>query len=100
MESPPQLIEQIAKERGVSPNLAKRVLYLGALAEDRTAKEAAVAMGCAVSTVKLLCRRFMIDLSDYRPYAGLEKKGLPRPRVYCNDIHKPASGLPLFGTLA
>lgn len=96
MESPRHLIEQTAKEKGISPNLAKRVLYLGALGEDRTIAEAVQAMGCAKSTVQMLCRRFMIDLADYRPYARLEKKGLPRPAPMLRDIHQPASGLPLF----
>jgi hypothetical protein len=96
VESPRHLIEQAAKEKGISPNLAKRVLYLGALGEDRTLAEAVQAMGCAKSTVQMLCRRFMIDLADYRPYAALEKKGLPRPAPTIRDIHQPASGLPLF----
>lgn len=97
MESPRHLIEQTAKERGVSENSAKRALYLQGLSgQNRTVSYAANALRVKPSTIKLIARRFMIDLADYRPYASMEKKGLPRPEPKKLDIHQPATALPLF----
>lgn len=97
MESPRLLIEQVAKERGVSFNSAKRALYLEGLSgQNRSVSYAAKALGVQSSTIKMIARRFMIDLADYRPYAGMEKKGLGRPGPKSRDVHLPASGLPLF----
>lgn len=97
MDSPRHLIGQVAAERGVSENSAKRALYLTGLSgQERTVDYAAQALGVAPSTVKLIARRYMIDLADYRPYAGMEKKGLPRPSPKSRNIHKPSSELPLF----
>lgn len=97
MESPRYLIGQMAAERGVSANAAKRALYLQGLStQGRTIAYAAEALGVARSTVKVLARRFMIDFADYRPYASLEKKGLQRPGPKTRNIHAPAEALPIF----
>jgi len=98
MESPRLLIEQVAKEHGVSTNSAKRALYLeGLSSQNRTVKYAADALRISPSTVKMIARRFMIDLADYRPYARLEKKGLERPGPRKQDVNQPIAGTPLFG---
>jgi hypothetical protein len=97
MDSPRYLIEQCAAEKGISADMAKRALYLTGLSEQgRDLRYCADALGISATSVKLLCRRFIIDLADYRPYAKLEAKTGSRPSPRLNDIHKPASGLPLF----
>lgn len=96
MDSPKHLIGQSAAEHGVSANMAKRALYLEALGEGRSIKDAASAMGVQVATLQVVARKYMIDFVDYRPYAALEKKGLPRPQANCRDIHLPAGELPIF----
>lgn len=97
MESPRHLMDQFAAMRGVSATMAKRALYLEGLAKGGcTLSYASERLGVESSTVRLICRRFMIDLSDYRPYARLERKGLPRPQAHIRDINQPASALPIF----
>lgn len=97
MQSPRHLSGQSAAEHGVSPNQAKRALYLQGLGEDhRSVKDATKALGVSSDTVKTLARRYMIDFTDYRPYASFEKKGLPRPAPKVRDIHLPAAALPIF----
>ncbi len=82
MDSPRHLIGQAAAERGVSANQAKRALYLEGLSgQERTVAYAAEALHVKPNTIKVLARRFMIDFADYRPYAGMEKKGQPRPKA-------------------
>jgi hypothetical protein len=98
MESPRYLIGQMAAERGVSECGAKRALYLQGLAgQARSVSYAAEALGVTKETIKTICRRYMIDMADYRPYERLERKGQPRPGPKVRDIHKPASALPIFG---
>lgn len=98
MDSPKHLVGQAAAERGVSANQAKRALYLEGLSgQERSVKYAAEALGVEPATIKTLARRFMIDFTDYRPYAALEKKGLPRPGPKTRNIHLPAADLPIFG---
>ena len=97
METPAYLIGQLAAERGVSPNTAKRVLYLrGLAAEARTTRDVADVLGLAPATVKDIARRFMIDLADYRPYARRRDAGEVIPERSRN-IHMSADHLPLFG---
>lgn len=98
MESPRHLIGQAAAERGVSANQAKRALYLEGLSgAERSVKHAASALGVRPETIKVLARRYLIDFTDYRPYASYERKGLPRPSPKKRDIHLPAEALPIFG---
>ncbi len=97
MESPPYLFDQFACTRGVSKEGAKRALMMqGYAAEGRTLKESTKALGISERSARLLARRFMIDFTDYRPYAGREKKGLERPAPFVRPV-EPAEGLPLFG---
>jgi hypothetical protein len=52
MDSPQHLIEQVAKEKAVTVNQAKRALYLSALAaEGRTLLEAESALGPAQASL-------------------------------------------------
>lgn len=96
METPPFLIDQLAAERGVSANSAKRALYLQGLADRGcTVSEATAALKIASEGVKRIARRFMIDLTDYRPYAKRRDKGeeiAPKSR----DIHQGVNGTALF----
>lgn len=96
MESPPYLMDQFAKSRGVTKQGAKRALMLQGYADSgRTLEDARLGLGIAKSTARLLCRRFMIDFTDYRPYAALERKGEPRPTPY-QRADLPVDGLSLF----
>lgn len=97
MDSPPYLLDQYAKSRGVSAAMAKRaIMLLGFSDEGRKLKDAARSLKIAESSAKKLCRRFMIDFPDYRPYARLEQKGEPRPAPYVRPDQSPET-LPLFG---
>lgn len=80
MDNPSRLWVQIAVEAGVSPNKAKLGAYMANLAQDgRTLEDAARALRRKPATIKQISREFMIDWPDYRPFAALESKGLPRP---------------------
>jgi hypothetical protein len=100
METPPFLVDQLAAERSVSTMMARRALYLKGLADRGCSlKEASDALGIASSGVRELCRTFLIDLANYRPYAKKRDAGeavSPKSR----DIHKPAHELPVFGSQA
>lgn len=96
MDSPPYLMDQFAKSRGVSKAGAKRALMMQGYASDgRTLKDAMAGLGIAKSTAQMLCRRFMIDFPDYRPYAARERKGEARPKPYHRE-DLPVDGLALF----
>lgn len=96
MDSPPFLLEQYARQRGMSPNMAKRAMMLqGFAAEGRKVADAARAAGVGVDTAKSIARKLILDFPDYRPYARLEAKGEPRPAPFIRaDL--PAHELPLF----
>lgn len=80
MRSPSRLIGQVAAEVGATPLAVKRAIYLKGLAEDGAGVERAKkALSVSSDNLKKLCRKFMIDLADYRPYARLENKGEARP---------------------
>jgi hypothetical protein len=100
METPPFLVDQLAAERSVSTTMARRALYLKGLADRGcTIGEATEALGLVKSGVQQLCRKFAIDLSDYRPYAKRRERGEivgPKSR----DIRKPAHELPIFADRA
>lgn len=97
MDSPPFLLDQYARQRGMSASMAKRALMLeGYAAEGRKLSECANSLGIAVSTAKSIARKLVIDFPDYVPYARLVDKGEPRPAPY-RRADKPASDLPLFG---
>lgn len=100
MDSPPYLLDQYAKARGLSANNAKRALMLTAFAADgRAIVESARALKVSAAVAKMIARKFLIDFPDYRPYSGLEKKGLPRPLPRIRQ-DRDASELPLFGVPA
>lgn len=97
METPAFLVDQLAAERSVSAAMARRAIYLKGLAADgRSLGEAVGALGIAREGVKRLCRRFMIDLSDYRPYAKKRDAG-EQISAASRNIHEPATALPIFG---
>lgn len=82
MRTPRRLIGQVAAESGVTPTTVKLGLYLRALATRPggcTLAYAAKLLKRQPSTVRGVCRRFVIDLSDYRPFSRLERAGEPRP---------------------
>ncbi len=96
METPPFLIDQYAAARGVNALTAKRAIMLTGYAEDgRLLEEAQAAMHVSKATARTVCRRFLIDFPDYRPYALLEKQGKPRPVPQVREDEAP-HGLPLF----
>lgn len=81
MRSPSRLTGQVAAEIGATPMSIRRAIYLKGLATDGA--DAARAMGalrCSRRTLQRVCRRFMIDLADYRPFAALERRGERRPQ--------------------
>ena len=101
MESPPYLFDQFAKTCGVSTSMAKRAIMLkGYAAEGRSLSHAAKLLKISKESAQALARRFVIDFTDYRPYAGVEKKGGVRPSPFSRNVALPASDLPLFGGLA
>ena len=80
MRSPSRLIGQVAAEVGASSLSVKRAIYLKGLADDGAGVERATqALHVSSESLKRLCRKIMIDLADYRPYARLERKGETRP---------------------
>jgi hypothetical protein len=97
METPAFLVDQLAAERSVSTTMARRALYLKGLADTGCSlREARDKLGLAKTGVQSLCRKFLIDLTDYRPYAKKREKGetvAPASR----NIHQPATSLPIFG---
>lgn len=100
METPPYLVDQYAAERGISPMMAKRLLYLEGLdTKARKVGDVAGMLGLEVATLKAVARKLIIDFSDYRPYARRRDAGeevVPKLR----EIRAPANGLPLFGRAA
>jgi hypothetical protein len=99
MDSPPYLVDQFAKMRGVNAVNAKRALMLTAYAESgKKLSEARRLLRISEDVARLVCRRFMIDFPDYRPYAALEAKGQPRPQPFVRQDRTP-DGLPLFGAV-
>jgi len=99
MESPAYLVDQFAKSRGVSANNAKRAMMMQTYAEEGKSLTATVhALGISRDTGMMICRRFLIDFPDYRPFASKEKKGEARPEPYIREC-APASGLPIFAAL-
>ena len=96
MDSPPFLFDQYARQRGISPTMAKRALMLqGYSVEGRALKDAAKTLKISAKTAKMLARKFIIDFPDYRPYARLEAKGEARPAPFLR-ADKSATDLPLF----
>lgn len=80
MRSPSRLIGQVAAEVGAKPMSVRRAIYLKGLANDGAdASRAMEALRCSRRTLQRLCRRFMIDLADYRPFARAERRGEARP---------------------
>ena len=80
MRSPDQLAAQLAAGTTATAAAVRRALYLSALAGDGADAERAMrALRCSRRTLQRLCRRDLIDLADYRPYARLEQRGEPRP---------------------
>jgi hypothetical protein len=97
MDSPPFLLDQYARQRGLSASMAKRAIMLqGYAAEGRKLADSATAAGMSVSSAKRIARKLILDFADYRPYAKLEEKGEPRPEPYFR-ADRPAHELPLFG---
>ncbi|TCP33246.1 hypothetical protein [Sphingomonas sp. BK235] len=80
MRAPSRLIGQVAAEIGATSASVRRAIYLKGLAADGAdAARAMSALRCSRRTLQRVCRRFMIDLVDYRPFAGLERRGKRRP---------------------
>lgn len=76
MENSGRLFGQIAAEAGVTANKAKLCIYLQGLSEQgRSLSYAASLLRRKPATIKALSREFMIDFSDYRPYARERDKG-------------------------
>lgn len=99
MDSPPYLFDQFAKTCGVSTAMAKRAIMLkGFAAEGRSLHHTCQSLDIPKASAQKLARRFIIDFSDYRPYAAKERKGIARPDPYSRDVMLPASGLPLFAS--
>lgn len=99
MDSPPYLFDQFAKARGLSNAMAKRALMLQQFAaESRTLDDAVRSLAIDKKSAQRICRKLIIDFSDYRPYAGKERKGIARPDPYSRDVARPASELPLFAS--
>lgn len=100
MESPPYLVDQFARSRGVSAISAKRALMMQAFAaEGKTLASTIKALRISKDTATTIARRFMIDFSDYRPYSSLEKRGQPRPMPF-QRADLPVDGLALFAPSA
>lgn len=96
MDSPPYLLDQYAKARGITAANAKRAIMLHAYADEgRPLADAIKALRISKYTARVLARRFLIDFPDYRPYAALESKGEPRPAPKVR-ADQPAQTLPLF----
>lgn len=83
MDNPGRLWSQVAAESGTTANRAKLAVYLHGLSEQgRTLEHAATLLRRKPETVKVLARDFMIDFSDYRPFAKARDKGeIIEPRV-------------------
>lgn len=97
MESPPYLFEQFAKKHGLSKEMAKKALLLKAYSEEgKTIRQSASLVGIAVDSAKRVSRKMLIDFTDWRPYARLEKLGQKRPSPGQRDIAMPVKDLPLF----
>lgn len=97
METPPYLVEQFAAERGISADMAKRLLYLGGVdTANRKVSEVAQMVGVSVDSMKRVARRLIIDFADYRPHARRRDKGEEvAPRLA--ETRAAPDGLPLFG---
>lgn len=77
MENQGRLFGQIAAEAGISKRRAKIALYLSGLAgEGRTLTYAASALRLQPSTIRTYAKDFLIDFSDYRPFARDRDKGV------------------------
>jgi hypothetical protein len=80
MQTPVRLIGQVAAESGVTPTTVKLALYLrGLAANGASLGRAAEVTRRQPETIRRVARKFIIDFSDYRPFASVEKKGGPRP---------------------
>jgi hypothetical protein len=76
MDNPGRLFGQIAAEAQCSANRAKVAVYLMGLSRDgRSVSEACTALRRSEATIKDYAREFMIDFSDYRPFARMRDKG-------------------------
>lgn len=82
MDNIGRLFDQVAAEAGVSANRAKLAVYVMGLASaGRPLAEVAKGLRRKPDTLKVLAREFMIDFTDYRPFARDEKKGeRPEPK--------------------
>lgn len=97
METPPYLSDQHAKEHGITNANAKRALMLRGFSEQgKTLSYSAEQLHISRQHAQRIARRFIIDFSDYRPYALKERKGLPREMKPKRNISLPAANLPLF----
>ena len=86
MENTGRLIGQIAAEAGCTAHKAKIGLYLrDVAAQGRSLQQASALLRKKPATVKTLAREFMIDFSDYRPFAKERDKGaIIEPRTVLN----------------
>lgn len=96
MDNPEYHVEQFARRHGLSKQMSLRATLLRGYADQgKRIGEAAKLVGVAKSTAQKVARTLIIDFADYRPYAALEKKGLPRPAPTVR-ADNPAINLPLF----
>jgi hypothetical protein len=85
MQTPPRLISQVAAESGVGPTSIKLGMYLrGLAARGATLKYAAEVTKRKPETLRRLCRKFIIDFADYRPFAKMEAETGHRPSPVAN----------------
>lgn len=85
MDNCARLFTQIAAEGGVTPAKAKVAAYLFGLSRQGCSVErAAAALRRKPSTIRTMCREFLIDLSDYTPMSRERKKGDVEPRYALN----------------
>lgn len=97
MDNPEYHVEQFAKRSGLSKQMSLRATLLrGYAGQGKGIADAAKLCGIAKTTAQQVARKLIIDFSDYRPYAAMEKKGLERPKPFHGEDN-PAENLPLFG---
>lgn len=96
MDNPEYHVEQFAKQAGLSKQMSLRATLLRGYADQgKKLADAAKLCGIAKSTAQAVSRKLIIDFTDYRPYAALEKKGQARPDPFFREM-QPATDLPLF----
>lgn len=78
MDFPGRLVDQIAAEAGCSAHQVKLALYLKAqAAQGKTLLQCCTSMQLSREYLMIIARAWIIDFSDYRPFARLDERPEP-----------------------